>query len=38
VTLTIGLIYSIFTAVFVTRIVFDYFIWNRKIKRISIGI
>jgi len=38
VTPTIGLIYSIFTAVFVTRIVFDYFIWNRKIKRISIGI
>ncbi|HRT27677.1 MAG TPA: SecD/SecF family protein translocase subunit, partial [Syntrophales bacterium] len=38
VTLTIGLIYSVFTAVFVTRIVFDYFIWNRKVKRISIGI
>jgi preprotein translocase subunit SecD len=38
VTLTIGLVYSIFTAVFVTRIVFDYFIWNRKIKKISIGI
>jgi len=38
VTLTIGLIYSIFTAVFVTRIVFDYFIWNKKIKKISIGI
>jgi len=38
VTLTIGLIYSIFTAVFVTRIVFDYFVWNRKIKKVSIGI
>ncbi len=38
VTLSIGLVYSIFTAVFVTRIVFDYFIWNRKIKSISIGI
>jgi preprotein translocase subunit SecD len=38
VTLTIGLIYSIFTAVFVTRIIFDYFIWNRKIKKVSIGI
>jgi preprotein translocase subunit SecD len=38
VTLTIGLIYSMFTAVFVTRIVFDYFIWNRKIKKVSIGI
>lgn len=38
VTLTIGLIYSMFTAVFVTRIVYDYFIWDRKIKRLSIGI
>jgi preprotein translocase subunit SecD len=36
VTLTIGLIYSIFTAVFVTRIIFDYFVWNKKIKAISI--
>ena len=36
VTLTIGLIFSIFTAVFVTRIIFDYFIWNKKIKAISI--
>ena len=36
VTLTIGLVYSIFTAVFVTRIIFDYFIWNKKIKAISI--
>ncbi len=36
VTLTIGLVFSIFTAVFVTRIIFDYFIWNKKIKAISI--
>ncbi|MFB3926105.1 MAG: protein translocase subunit SecD [Syntrophales bacterium] len=36
VTLSIGLVYSIFTAVFVTKIIFDYFIWNRKIKKISI--
>jgi len=25
-----------FTAIFVTRILFDYFIWNRKISSISI--
>ena len=36
VTLTIGIVVSMFTAVFVTRIIFDYFIWNRKIQRISI--
>jgi preprotein translocase subunit SecD len=36
VTLSIGLVFSIFTAVFVTRIIFDYFVWNRKIKAISI--
>jgi preprotein translocase subunit SecD len=36
VTLTIGLVYSILTAVFVTRIIFDYLVWNRKIKTISI--
>jgi preprotein translocase subunit SecD len=36
VTLTIGIIVSIFTAVFVTRIFFDYFVWNRKIKSLSI--
>jgi len=36
VTLTIGIIVSMFTAIFVTRIIFDYFIWNRKIKSISI--
>jgi preprotein translocase subunit SecD len=36
VTLTIGIVVSIFTAVFVTRIIFDHFIWDRKIERISI--
>ena len=36
VTLTIGIVVSMFTAVFVTRIIFDYFIWNRKIQKISI--
>jgi len=25
-----------FTAIFVTRIVFDYFVWNRKIQTISV--
>lgn len=36
VTLTIGIVASLFTAVFVTRIIYDYFIWNRKITTISI--
>ncbi len=36
VTLTIGIVVSMFTAVFVTRIIFDHFIWNKKIERISI--
>ncbi len=36
VTLSIGLVFSVFTAVFVTRIIFDYLIWNRKVKAISI--
>jgi len=36
VTLTIGIVVSMFTAVFVTRIIFDHFVWNRKIERISI--
>jgi len=36
VTLTIGILVSMFTAVFVTRIIFDYFVWNRKIEKISI--
>ncbi len=36
VTLTIGLVVSMFTAVFVGRIIFDYFTWNRKIQKLSI--
>lgn len=36
VTLTIGIVASMFTAVFVTRIIFDYFVWNRKITKLSI--
>jgi len=36
VTLSVGIIASMFTAIFVTRIIFDYFAWNRKIKTISI--
>ncbi len=36
VTLSVGLIFSLFTAVFVTKIIFDYLIWNRKVKAISI--
>jgi len=35
-TLSVGIIASLFTAVFVTRIIFDYFIWNRKITKISV--
>ena len=36
VTLSIGLITSMFTAIFVTRIIFDYFVWQRRIKTVSI--
>jgi preprotein translocase subunit SecD len=36
VTLSIGIIASMFTAIFVTRIIYDYFIWNKKIERVSI--
>jgi preprotein translocase subunit SecD len=36
VTLIIGLLASLFTAVFVTRIIFDYFTWNYNIKKLSI--
>ncbi len=35
-TLSVGIVASLFTAVFVTRIIFDYFIWNRKISTISV--
>ncbi|MCP4665660.1 MAG: protein translocase subunit SecD [Deltaproteobacteria bacterium] len=36
VTLSIGIVASFFTAVFVTRIVFDYFYVQRRMKKISI--
>jgi preprotein translocase subunit SecD len=36
VTLSIGILASLFTAVFVTRIIFDYFVWNRKITSVSV--
>jgi len=36
VTLSIGILASLFTAIFVTRIIFDYLYLNRKMKRISI--
>jgi preprotein translocase subunit SecD len=36
VTLSVGIITSLFTAVFVTRIIFDYFIQNRKIISLSV--
>lgn len=35
-TLSIGIVVSMFTAVFVTRMIFDYFIWHRNISKISI--
>ncbi|MBN2568862.1 MAG: protein translocase subunit SecD, partial [Deltaproteobacteria bacterium] len=36
VTLSIGIICSMFTAIFVTRIIYDYLIWHRKISLVSI--
>jgi preprotein translocase subunit SecD len=36
VTLTIGLLASLFTSIFVTRVIFDYFLINRRIKNLSI--
>jgi preprotein translocase subunit SecD len=36
VTLSIGIIASLFTAVFVTRIIFDYFYVKRRVKNLSI--
>ncbi|HNQ02705.1 MAG TPA: protein translocase subunit SecD, partial [Syntrophales bacterium] len=36
VTLSIGIVASMFTAIFVTRIIFDYVTWNRKIRTLSI--
>ncbi|OPY87960.1 MAG: preprotein translocase subunit SecD [Smithella sp. PtaU1.Bin162] len=35
-TLSIGIVVSMFTAIFVTRLIFDYFVWNRSIRTISI--
>lgn len=35
-TLSIGIVVSMFTAIFVTRIIFDYFVWNKGIQKISI--
>jgi preprotein translocase subunit SecD len=36
VTLSIGIIASLFTAIFVTRIIFDYLLIQRRMKKISI--
>lgn len=36
VTLSIGIVVSIFTAIFITRIIFDFFAWKRNIRSISI--
>ena len=36
VTLSIGIVCSMFTAIFVTRTIYDYFVWDRNIKRIKI--
>ena len=36
VTLSIGIICSMFTAIFVTRIIFDYLVWYKKIETVSI--
>jgi preprotein translocase subunit SecD len=36
VTLSLGVIASLFTALILSRLIFDYFLMNRKIKRLSI--
>jgi preprotein translocase subunit SecD len=36
VTLSVGIVVSMFTAIFITRIVFDFFVWTRKIQAISV--
>jgi len=36
VTLSVGIITSMFTAVYVTRVVYDYILWNYKITKLSI--
>ena len=37
VTLVIGIICSLFTGVFCTRLVFDWWVRGAKIKRLSVG-
>lgn len=36
VTLSVGIVASMFTAVFLTRIIYDFFVWNRQIRSLSI--
>jgi len=36
VTLTIGIITSMFTSVYITRLVYDYILWNFKVEKLSI--
>jgi preprotein translocase subunit SecD len=36
VTLSIGVVSSVFTALVLSRAIFDYFLFNRKIKTLSI--
>ncbi|MBN2254579.1 MAG: protein translocase subunit SecD [Deltaproteobacteria bacterium] len=36
VTLSIGIVCSMFTAIFVTRIIYDYYVWHRKVNAVSI--
>lgn len=36
VTLSIGLIANLFTAIFVTRVIFDYLLTERRVKQLSI--
>jgi preprotein translocase subunit SecD len=36
VTLSIGILASLFTAIVVTRVIFDYFLINRRVRTISI--
>ncbi|MDP3284625.1 MAG: protein translocase subunit SecD [Desulfobacterales bacterium] len=36
VTLSIGILSSVFTSLIMTRVIFDYFLLNRKVKRISV--
>lgn len=36
VTLSIGIVCSMFTAIFVTRIIYDYYVWQKKVNTVSI--